>query len=86
MVHRPANEAELRTIVESAEANGVPVQYMTDAEYMEYASGTDAAKEGYPTLGATDETLLDRTIAATQGVDQGTLAEQARRDGRLPSE
>lgn len=77
------DEAEANRLAEQLRAGGADVRVMTPEEYAEFARSTQAAQEGWPTLGGTDETLLDRTIAATHGVDQGTLAEHARAHGRL---
>lgn len=59
----------------------VEVRTMTPEEYA--AMVRDGGEPDWPTLGATDETLLTRVIDATQGVDQGSLAEAARSAGRL---
>lgn len=61
------------------------VRTMTAEEYARFAQSSAGALDGYPTVAATDETLLDRVIAETEGVDQATLADQARADGRLES-
>lgn len=69
--------------VEPLQPSG-PETWLTAEDYAAYAQATPAAaEEGYPTVAATDETLLDRVITETQGIDQGTLAEVAKANGQL---
>lgn len=59
------------------------IRTMTPEEYAQWQASQHGGEPEWPTLGATDETLLTRVIDATQGVDQGSLAEAARSAGRL---
>lgn len=70
---------DVAQLVREGKAEIVSMTPQEYAEMMRERNGDDA----YPTLGATHETLLDEIIGATQGVDQGTLAEHARASGRL---
>lgn len=64
----------------------VEIRTMTADEYAAFLreqGGRDGGDVADVTVAATDDSLLDRTIVATQGVDQGTLAFEARAAGRL---
>lgn len=67
----------------AVERGDVQVRHMTPDEYAAFMREQNGDVPEYPTLAATDETLLDRVIQETIGVDQGTLANDARASGRL---
>lgn len=70
-------------VAEAVRSGRAEIRTMTREEYDAWAHQTEGALDGWPTLAATDETLLTRVIAETQGIDQATLAADARNSGRL---
>lgn len=70
---------DVQQLVRDGKAEIVSMTPEEYAQQMRARNGDDA----YPTLGATHETLLDEVIDATQGVDQGALADVARAQGRI---
>jgi hypothetical protein len=76
--------ADAERLVAEAAARGEQVRFMTPEEYEAYIR-TGGADE-WPTVAATDPTLLDRVIEQTAGIDQGTLATEARNSGRIGGE
>lgn len=64
-------------------ASPPPGAFLSSEEYAAFAQATDGARDGYPTVAATDENLLGRVIQETQGIDQATLIGIAKENGQL---